>query len=73
MNAILDALGVTPAALTKAVLTELDMTPEEAIEALAEELGVASPARPEAVIEVTPEDVEILKRANEIQARILSR
>jgi hypothetical protein len=72
MLSLLKALGVSNEALTKAVLTELNLTREEAVTALAEQLGVASPARPEAVIEVTPEDVAILKQANEIQARILS-
>jgi hypothetical protein len=40
MNLNLEALGLTRESLTKAILSELNLSPEEAVVALAKELGV---------------------------------
>ena len=69
----LEALGVTEAALTQAVLTELDLTPEQAVAALAEKLGVETPAQKAGqAVEVTEAEVNTLREALAIQTRILS-
>ncbi len=72
LNLNLEALGVTESALKTAILSKLNMTPEQAVAALAEKFGVEAPAKPEAAVEVTPAEVAILKEALAIQTRILS-
>lgn len=54
------------------ILSEAGLTREEALAALASELGIEAPAAPEAAVEVTPEEVAALKAATGVLNRILS-
>lgn len=87
MNINLSALGITEEALTNAVLGELGLTKEQAVQSLASKLGVslATPASTikdgstvateagESVAKVlTPAEIDTLRKAAAIQARIFA-